>query len=165
MSNANIARLKTLRYAGFPEFVNLLVNTGFLSDEEQSFLKEPITWKEATQKILGATSSSEKDLIWAISSKTTFKDNDEKDRLIAGLQWGEKTYAPLNSTPNLSRTFLTQWYWLCGVVGIFSDSKIVPKGNPLDTLCATLEEKMQFDEGERDLVVSTILALETFLKR
>jgi len=115
----------TLRYAGFPEFVNLLVNTGFLSDEEQSFLKEPITWKEATQKILGATSSSEKDLIWAISSKTTFKDNDEKDRLIAGLQW----------------------------VGIFSDSKIVPKGNPLDTLCATLEEKMQFDEGERDLVI------------
>lgn len=40
-------------------------------------------------------------------------------------------------------------------VGIFSDKKITPRGNALDTLCATLEEKMQFEEGERDLVVST----------
>jgi len=50
------------------------------------------------------------------------------------------------------------------VVGIFSDSKITPKGNPLDTLCATLEEKMQFEEGERDLVVSTVSAPEPLLK-
>ncbi|KAJ9191811.1 hypothetical protein DTO166G4_329 [Paecilomyces variotii] len=115
----------TLRYQGFPEFVKVLVDIGFLSDEEQSFLKEPIAWKEATQKILGATSSTEKDLLWAISSKTAFKDNDEKDRIVAGLKW----------------------------LGIFSDAKITPKGNPLDTLCATLEEKMQFEEGERDLVM------------
>ncbi|KAJ9411632.1 hypothetical protein DTO045G8_539 [Paecilomyces variotii] len=115
----------TLRYQGFPEFVKVLVDIGFLSDEEQSFLKEPIAWKEATQKILGATSSTEKDLLWAISSKTAFKDNDEKDRIVTGLKW----------------------------LGIFSDAKITPKGNPLDTLCATLEEKMQFEEGERDLVM------------
>jgi saccharopine dehydrogenase (NADP+, L-glutamate forming) len=92
-NNANIARLQTLRYAGFPEFVNVLVNIGFLSDEEQSYLKEPIPWKEATQKIIGASSSSEKDLLWAISSKTTFKDNNEKNRLIAGLTWGENPCA------------------------------------------------------------------------
>ncbi|KAL1862269.1 saccharopine dehydrogenase (NADP+, L-glutamate-forming) [Paecilomyces lecythidis] len=115
----------TLRYQGFPEFVKVLVDIGFLSDEEQSFLKEPIPWKEATQKILAATSSSEKDLLWAISSKTAFKDNDEKDRIVAGLKW----------------------------LGVFSDAKITPKGNPLDTLCATLEEKMNFEEGERDLVM------------
>ncbi|GAD99825.1 saccharopine dehydrogenase [Paecilomyces variotii No. 5] len=115
----------TLRYQGFPEFVKVLVDIGFLSDEEQSFLKEPIPWKEATQKILAATSSTEKDLLWAISSKTAFKDNDEKDRIVAGLKW----------------------------LGIFSDAKITPKGNPLDTLCATLEEKMNFEEGERDLVM------------
>lgn len=42
-------------------------------------------------------------------------------------------------------------------MGVFSDAKITPKGNPLDTLCATLEEKMQFEEGERDLVVSIYL--------
>jgi hypothetical protein len=31
----------------------------------------------------------------------------------------------------------------------FSSEKIIPRGNPLDTLCATLEKKMQFEEGER----------------
>lgn len=31
----------------------------------------------------------------------------------------------------------------------FSSEKITPRGNPLDTLCATLEKKMQFEEGER----------------
>ena len=34
-------------------------------------------------------------------------------------------------------------------LGQFSSEKIIPKGNPLDTLCATLEKKMQFEEGER----------------
>lgn len=103
----------------------MLVDIGFLSDEERDFLKEPISWKEATQKILGATSGTEQDLQWAIASKATFKDTEEKQRLIAGLKW----------------------------VGIFSDEKITPRGNPLDTLCATLEKKMQFEKGERDLVM------------
>jgi len=115
----------TLRYQGFPEFVRVLVDMGFLSDEPQHFLKEPISWKEATQKILTATSSSEQDLKWAISSKAKFKDTEEKERIINGLRW----------------------------FGIFSDEKINPRGNPLDTLCATLEKKMQFEEGERDFVM------------
>jgi len=38
-------------------------------------------------------------------------------------------------------------------LGIFSSEKIIPKGNPLDTICATLEKKMQYGEGERDLVI------------
>jgi saccharopine dehydrogenase (NADP+, L-glutamate forming) len=115
----------TLRYQGFPEFIRVLVDMDFLSDEEQGFLKEPISWKEATKKILGATSDKESDLKWGISSKTKFKDNEEKDRIISGLSW----------------------------IGIFSDEKIIPRGNPLDTLCATLEKKMQFEAGERDLVM------------
>ena len=115
----------TLRYQGFPEFVRTLVDMGFLSDEEQSFLKEPISWKEATQRVLTADSSKESDLVWAISSKSKFKDTEEKHRIIDGLKW----------------------------VGIFSDEMIIPKGNPLDTLCATLEKKMQFEEGERDFVM------------
>ena len=77
----------SLRYAGFPEFIKVLVDIGFLSEEEQNFLKEPIAWKEATKQILGASSSSENDLVWAISSKITFKNTDEKNRLVAGLKW------------------------------------------------------------------------------
>jgi hypothetical protein len=51
---------------------------GFLSDEEQEFLKTPCTWKEATAKVLGAQSDSEKDLTWAISSRATFKDTEQR---------------------------------------------------------------------------------------
>ncbi|KAL6796726.1 saccharopine dehydrogenase [Trichoderma sp. SZMC 28012] len=115
----------TLRYAGFPEFIKVLVDTGFLNDTEQDAFKQPIPWKEATQKLLNAPSSSEADLVAAVSSKTTFKDAEEKARLISGLKW----------------------------IGIFSDDNITPRGNPLDTLCATLEEKMQYEEGERDFVM------------
>ncbi|EFX01154.1 saccharopine dehydrogenase [Grosmannia clavigera kw1407] len=115
----------TLRYAGFPEFVKVLVDIGFLKDEEQSYLKEPIAWKEATQKIVGAPSSDEKDLIATITSKTIFKDEEQKERILAGLKW----------------------------IGLFSSESTIPRGNPLDTLCATLEKKMQYTEGERDLVI------------
>ena len=66
-----------------------------------------------------------RDLIWAISSRTSFTDNDEKERIIAGFRW----------------------------LGLFSDDKIIPRNNPLDTLCATLEEKMQYGPGERDMVM------------
>lgn len=79
----------TLRYAGFPELIKVLFDIGFLGEEEQNFLKEPIAWKEVTKKILGATSSSENDLVWAISSKTTFKNTGEKFQLVAGLKWSK----------------------------------------------------------------------------
>ncbi|KAI9171637.1 Saccharopine dehydrogenase [NADP(+), L-glutamate-forming] [Paramyrothecium foliicola] len=114
----------TLRYASFPEFIKVLVDMGFLREDEQPFFKESIAWKEATKQLLGASSSSEQDLLAAVSSKTSFKDEDQKKRVVAGLKW----------------------------LGILSDAKTTPRGNPLDTLCATLEQKMAFEEGERDLV-------------
>ncbi|KAF2095239.1 saccharopine reductase [Rhizodiscina lignyota] len=117
----------SLRYQGFCEFVKALVDIGFLSEAEHDFLgpDSKLTWKEATSKILGSKSSSEDDLVWAISSKTEFPSTEEKNRIIAGLRW----------------------------IGLFSDEKITPRKNPLDTLCATLEEKMQYEEGERDMVI------------
>lgn len=68
---------------------------------------------------------SARDLEWAISSKTKFANNDEKNRILTGLRW----------------------------IGMFSEDKITPRGTPLDTLCATLEQKMQYEPGERDLVM------------
>lgn len=115
----------TLRYQGFPEFVRVLVDIGFLSDEAHPSLSTPIPWKEATKNILSASSSSVQDLKWAIASKAKFQSTEEKERIINGLNW----------------------------VGIFSDEKITPRGNPLDTLCATLESKMQYEKGERDMVI------------
>jgi saccharopine dehydrogenase (NADP+, L-glutamate forming) len=116
----------TLRYQGFPEFVKVLVDMGFLSDEPQKFLEEAIPWAEATSKILGSSSSKQSDLAWAVSSKTQFANTEEKYRILSGIQ----------------------------SLDLFSpDVKITPRGNPLDTLCATLEQKMQYEAGERDMVM------------
>ena len=118
----------TLRYAGFPEFVRCLVDIGFLGEEKKDFLKSsesPLSWKEVTAKVLGATSSSEEDITWAISSKTTFVSTEEKDRIIAGLRW----------------------------IGLFSDQPVEPRDTPLDTLCATLEKLCAYGPGERDMVM------------
>jgi len=115
----------TLRYQGFPEFIKVLVDIGFLSEDKKDFLEKPIPWAEATAKILGATSHAAQDLVWAISSKTKFNDTEVKDRIISGLKW----------------------------IGIFSDTNITPRGTPLDTLCATLEEKCRYEPGERDMVM------------
>ncbi|KAF2868300.1 Saccharopine dehydrogenase [Massariosphaeria phaeospora] len=117
----------TLRYQGFPEYIKCLVDIGFLEDEPKDFLKEGSqrTWKDATARIVGATTDKEDDLIWAISSRTKFGSTEEKTRILDGLRW----------------------------IGLFSDEIITPRSNPLDTLCATLEQKMQYEEGERDLVM------------
>ncbi|OTA89974.1 hypothetical protein M434DRAFT_14247 [Hypoxylon sp. CO27-5] len=75
-----------LKYVGFPEFVKVLVEIGFLNDEEQRFRKEAVPWEEATQKIISSPSSDEKDLIVTICAKTTFKD-EEKARILRALRW------------------------------------------------------------------------------
>ncbi|KAI7782073.1 saccharopine dehydrogenase [Diaporthe eres] len=115
----------TLRYQGFPEFIRTLVQTGFLTETPSDVLSKPTTWREATKAIVGASSSSEEDLKKAILSKATFNSPEEESRILSGLAW----------------------------VGIFSDEQITPRGNPLDTLCATLEKKMQYEGEERDMVL------------
>jgi saccharopine dehydrogenase (NADP+, L-glutamate forming) len=115
----------TLRYQGNPSIVQTFQDLGLLSDEPQDFLKQPISWKEAFAKIVGSTSAGENDLVWAVTSKTKFKSTEDKDRILAGLRW----------------------------YGLFSDDKIDPRGTPLDCLCATLEKKQQYEEGERDFVM------------
>ena len=77
----------SLRYAGFPELIKALVDAGFLSEEERDFLKTPITWKEATRQIIGASSSAESDLLWSLSSKATFASTEQKNQVVAGLKW------------------------------------------------------------------------------
>lgn len=114
----------TLRYQGFPEFIKVFVDLGFLKDAETAVFQTATAWKDATAALIGAKLSSETDLVARISELASFKDAEDKQRIINGLKW----------------------------IGIFSDKKITPRGNALDTLCATLEELMQYEKGERDLV-------------
>jgi saccharopine dehydrogenase (NADP+, L-glutamate forming) len=78
-----------------------------------------VSWREVTAKILRATGAKEEDLVWAISSKTQFKDNSEKERILAGLRW----------------------------IGLFSDEEVEKRGNSLDTLRMRLEKLMAWAGG------------------
>jgi len=116
----------TLRYQGFPEFIKVLVDLGFLDDTPKDFLSKPIPWNQALAQVIGAKSTSQSDLFAAINSKApSLKAQGQEHRILGGLEW----------------------------LGMFTDTPIIPRGNPLDTLCATLEQKMQFEKGERDLVM------------
>lgn len=115
----------TLRFQGFPEFIKVLVDTGFLKDDEMEIFSKPGPWNEATAKLIGAKSSSAEDIIAKIKSLTKFKSPEDEERILDGFKW----------------------------LGLLSDKQLTPKGNPLDTLCATLEQLMQYEPGERDLVI------------
>jgi saccharopine dehydrogenase (NADP+, L-glutamate forming) len=52
----------TLRYQGFPEFIHVLVDIGFLNEDEKDFLRpsgDLLSWKEVTKLILGGKSAAE----------------------------------------------------------------------------------------------------------
>ncbi|GME94485.1 unnamed protein product [Ambrosiozyma monospora] len=115
----------TLRFQGFPEFIKVLVDLGFLKEDPNPIFSKPIAWKDALAQYIGAASNSQADIVAKIDTLTKFKDEADRERILAGFKW----------------------------LGLFSDNLTTPRGNPLDTLCATLEELMQYSEGERDLVI------------
>ena len=117
----------TLRYQGFPKFVKVLVSLGFLNDSPVDYLQESspeIEWRVVLSKALGGVPIDETALTSAICAKAGLA-GDESQRIIYGLKW----------------------------LGLYSATKVHRRGNLLDTLCATLEEKMQYEEGERDMVM------------
>jgi saccharopine dehydrogenase (NADP+, L-glutamate forming) len=117
----------TIRYDGFCQFVKALVVLGFLSeDEEPQFAANAadITWSQVIANIVGAADNSAKTLQDAIIAKCDLNTNDHKDQILDGMRW----------------------------LGFFSDIKVTRRGTLLDTFCATLEEKMQYADNERDLV-------------
>ncbi|ODV87792.1 hypothetical protein CANARDRAFT_210071 [[Candida] arabinofermentans NRRL YB-2248] len=115
----------TLRFQGFPEFIKVLVDLGFLKEDPVEIFSKPVAWKDALSTYIGAASNSEEDIIAKVDSLTKFKDEADRERILAGFKW----------------------------LGLFSSTKTTARGNPLDTLCATLEELMQYGENERDLVI------------
>ncbi|KAL7745964.1 saccharopine dehydrogenase (NADP+, L-glutamate-forming) [Sorochytrium milnesiophthora] len=106
----------TLRYTGFPEFMQAMVDIGFLDTTDQAHLAASapeITWDQDDESL--------KSIIVARAHLST---PEAAARVIDGMKW----------------------------IGMFSQTKATRRGTPLDTLCATLEEKMQYGEKERDMV-------------
>ncbi|CAG8750567.1 974_t:CDS:2, partial [Dentiscutata heterogama] len=118
----------TLRYQGFTSFVKVLVDIGLLDDSKQDYLSPnapDIAWKDVLANVIGISSNSESDFRKHIARKVPEISGEELERIFRGFKW----------------------------LGLFSDEKVHRKDNLLDTLCATLEEKMQYGEGERDMVI------------
>ncbi|KAI5479463.1 hypothetical protein MNV49_003607 [Pseudohyphozyma bogoriensis] len=117
----------TLRFQGFPAFIKALVELGFLNESPKDYLtaSSTLTWNEVTAKAIGAKDASEASLLERVKALVNFENASEEQRITSGLRW----------------------------IGLFSAEKITPRGNLLDTLCATLEAKMQYEKGERDMVI------------
>ncbi|KAF9329064.1 hypothetical protein BGZ91_000714, partial [Linnemannia elongata] len=79
---------------------------------------------DVVAKRLGSSSNAEADLVELIKEKSSIK-GAEIDRIIKGMKW----------------------------LGMFSATPVTRRGNYLDTLCATLEDKMMYGKGERDMVM------------
>jgi spermidine synthase len=131
----------TLRYASFPQFILALVKIGFLDDgdDAKSWLKQDakLTWPRVTAKLLGAGDATDTPtLVKALEAKCQFSSEDERSQVINGLRWMGLFDAQQKLT----------------VRGTPPQNK-AGYGNPLDTLCATLEEKCRYEAGERDMVI------------
>jgi len=131
----------TLRYASFPQFVLALVKMGFLDDgdDAKTWLKHDsgLSWPQVTAKLLGNEDAKDASaLTKAIEAKCSFANEDEKTQVLNGLRWlglmDAKQKVTVRGTPAQNKAGY---------------------GNPLDTLCATLEEKCRYEPGERDMVM------------
>ncbi|KNE64884.1 hypothetical protein AMAG_10217 [Allomyces macrogynus ATCC 38327] len=119
----------TLRYQGFPEFMQAMVDLGFLDDAERPFLVESSgakSWRAVLASMLGLPANTTTEALErAVIAKANPADAAATQRLLDGMRW----------------------------IGLFDASAAAPlRGNPLDSLCATLEAKMQYADGERDMV-------------
>ncbi|CAJ0629275.1 5022_t:CDS:10 [Entrophospora sp. SA101] len=118
----------TLRYQGFTNFSKVLLDIGMFDDSEKDYLlpsSPDIAWRDVLAKVLCVSSNSEHDIRDKIKSKVKDLSNEEVERILSGFKW----------------------------LGLFSDANVDRKSNLLDTLCATLEAKLKYAEGERDMVI------------
>ena len=118
----------TLRYQGFPQFIDALVKTNFLDDTPRDYLKTDgaaLSWLEVTARTIGCSEITEAAVVEKIKSLAGFPSEAEEERIISGMRW----------------------------FGMFSKDPVTPRGNSLDTLCATLEKLLVYGPEERDMVI------------
>eukprot|EP01101_Sappina_pedata_P003285 TRINITY_DN1351_c0_g2_i1.p1 TRINITY_DN1351_c0_g2~~TRINITY_DN1351_c0_g2_i1.p1 ORF type:complete len:927 (-),score=420.65 TRINITY_DN1351_c0_g2_i1:79-2859(-) len=119
----------TIRYEGSAEIFDSLNLLGLLDDAPNPMLNpksQPVTWNHVMKSVLNATELGlQSSAIRRV--KTRYPDLSEKSaiRINRALEW----------------------------LGLYSDAPVAMVGNLLDALCVLLEEKLQYAEGERDLVI------------
>lgn len=113
----------TLRYKGYTDIIQGLVQLGLLSPNPEPVLHEngpDITWREYICHILN-------------QSGTIFYDN-LRDILLDRLG-SEKTLKAIED------------------LGFLSDEPLAKKGSPIDTISFHLANKLQYGKGERDMIL------------
>jgi alpha-aminoadipic semialdehyde synthase len=116
----------TLRYKGFSEIFDALVKLGFVNPQPLDQLQPgaaPITWRE---------------LALILQPDLTTYDLESGSLRKLGLEHEEAAH--VDEALN----------WL----GVFSgEETVAQKGNPLDSLCEKMLTKMNYGEGEHDMVI------------
>lgn len=76
---------------------------------------------------------------------------EEKERIIRGFKWSDnpRLFRPF-CTLCLKKSFLSFFLFR---LGLFSEQDPIKGGTFLDTIAKTLESKMEYQEGERDLII------------
>ncbi|OZJ01764.1 hypothetical protein BZG36_05304 [Bifiguratus adelaidae] len=106
------------------------MDIGLLDHQPQQHLDpeaDPLPWSSVTAHALGLHTSPVQaaSLQDAVVAKASLAQSPAKSAILDGLTW----------------------------LGLFSDKPCRPRGTYWDTMCATLEERMQYGPGERDLVL------------
>jgi spermidine synthase / saccharopine dehydrogenase (NADP+, L-glutamate-forming) len=135
-----------LRYQGFPEFVKVLFQIGWLDTNPKDWLHDTLTWAEVTKRLVGAADAHER---W-VNDIFFFEDMGALIRFLYSTLVTKIQGLCASSDENEAARLVSGMRWL----GLFSQDKIKPRqGNLLDTLCARLETLMSYVPGERDLVM------------
>eukprot|EP00742_Colponemidia_sp_Colp-10_P001352 GILJ01001455.1.p1 GENE.GILJ01001455.1~~GILJ01001455.1.p1 ORF type:complete len:502 (+),score=77.00 GILJ01001455.1:41-1546(+) len=133
----------TVRYNGYSLIVGSFVSLGLMNDGKNPLLEESSTqistWLEAILMLAppAAISSPMTEAICA-SLNISHVQLAESILVKTGLAARESD----------ATTVLKAFRWL----GFFSDEKLIKKGTFIDTLCAMLEKKLVYKQGEKDLV-------------
>lgn len=117
----------TLRYKGNPSFIKALADIGFLNDDAQDWLQKDspdISWLGLSAKLLGVDATKDAVIAKAVE-KAGLEGSPNKTRIVSGLKW----------------------------LGLVSDSLVTRSNSILDTLAAALSTKMEYKEGERDMIM------------
>ncbi|KAF5574403.1 diaminopropionate ammonia-lyase [Fusarium pseudoanthophilum] len=102
-----------------------LINLGWLDAGSRAWLKEGIKWSHIRQKLTGADSAAEADLLAKADELCNYRSPEERRRILAGLKW----------------------------MRLFSDGVAAGGGSLFNTLSDQLNKLCSFHAGERDLAM------------
>ncbi|RYP89517.1 hypothetical protein DL770_004336 [Monosporascus sp. CRB-9-2] len=77
----------SLRYEGNPALVKALIDLGWLDATEKTWLKPGMTWSQIQQKVTGADSGIETELVSKVEKLCSFRSPSEREQVITGLRW------------------------------------------------------------------------------